>query len=429
MKPVFKLYLEMMVRNFYFFTIAILIVGGFTYFAVRSVGKEVSIVKDKHLPLLLSFQEMQATMGEISLDTDDFLNAATTEGRAASLEKIKQEKAAFKESLSKAMESASGKEDALLREIESKSKAFFNLLEGSEVNRNDIGDKLSEVIVSLDNFSILSSQSIRDKFKASESATGRALLIIIALTILSIITTIIFGFNLQRVVGTPLSIETEKLLKNSKDIEVVYGEINDGTKKQTTLVETATSELENMILNIIQGSISMSVDKQAEIARSFADFLRHFVERTSVEIAMGMMSVSQQSKDARKGVEDFVQEVATVEANIKAQEAIIGGMVDALKSIVEANKEIKGKAKSSMDAADKANAQAYSGQEKVGMISEQLQEIRASSEGVKEITDSLAKITESIKILALNMSLKVEDIKDDTGKTYGFEAMSAKVQK
>lgn len=424
-----SLNLDMMVRNFYFFTIFAVIIGGFTYFAVRSVGKEVSIIKDKHLPLLLSFQEMQSTMGEVSLDTDDFLNAATTEGRAASLEKIKQEKAAFKESLSKAMESASGKEDALLREIESKSKAFFNLLEGSEINRDDIGDKLSEVIVSLDNFSILSSQSIGDKFRAADAATTRAVFVVISLTLMAIVGMVVSGLVLQKVVGSPVSSETERLMSNSKDMEKIFGEINDGTKKQTEVVKVATSELEDMIINIIQGSISLSVDKQAEISRSFVDFLRHFVERTSVEIAMGMMSVSQQSKDARKGIEDFVQEVATVETNIKAQEAIIGGMVDALKSIVEANKEIKGKAKSSMDAADKANAQAYSGQEKVGMISEQLQEIKASSEGVKEITDSLAKITESIKILALNMSLKVEDIKDDTGKTYGFEAMSAKVQK
>lgn len=424
-----SLNLEAMVRNFYFFTIFAVIIGGVTYFAVRSVGNEVSTVKERHIPLLLSFQEMQSTMGELSLDTDDFLNAATTEARTVSLEKIKQGRAAFNESLSKAMESASGKEDALLLEIGSKSRAFFSILEGSEINRDDIGNKLSEVIVSLDNFSILSSQSIGDKFKAADAATTRAVFVVIGLTLMAIAGMVISGLILQKVVGTPVSSETEKLMSNSRDIEKIFDEINEGAKKQTDVVKVATDELEDMIINIIQGSISLSVDKQAEISRSFADFLRHFVERTSVEIAMGMMSVSQQSKDARKGIEDFVREVATVEINIKAQEGVIGGMVDALKSIVEANKEIKGKAKSSTDAADKAATQAYSGQEKVGMISEQLQEIKTSSEGVKEITDSLAKITESIKILALNMSLKVEDIKDDTGKTYGFEAMSAKVQK
>ncbi|MDT8318356.1 MAG: hypothetical protein RQ824_10280, partial [bacterium] len=221
---------------------------------------------------------------------------------------------------------------------------------------------------------------------------------------------------------------TKDLSLKSEDIEEVTKEIHDGVETQTGIVQTATKDLEYMILNIIQGSITMSVEKQTEIARAFGEFLRHFVERTSAEIAMGMMSVSQQSLEARQGVEKFVSELASVEGNIKNQETAIEEMVEALKSIVSANEEIKLKARSSTAAADKATSRAYSGQERIGMISEQLQKIGKASEGIRDVTDSLATITESIKILALNMSLKVEDIKDDTGKSYGFEAMSAKVQ-
>lgn len=429
MKPKIRLNLEMMVKNFYFFTVFALAIGSITYFAVRGIGKEVSSLKDSHLPLLISSQEMQLNLEEIALEAEGFLNAATEEEKAAHTDAMEKKRAAFNRSLGKAMKEATGEEEALLKELESRSGAFFKLFAEAEVGREDVNKKLSQVRTSFNSFRALSLQSIEDKFKSSESATGRAIVIVIVLTLLAVVGMVGLGLILSRAVGAPVSMETERLIKNSKDIEKVFYEISEGTKKQTDVVQIATSELENMIINIIQGSISLSVDKQAEISRSFAEFLKHFVERTSVEIAMGMMSISQQSLDARKGIEDFVQEVANVEANIRAQEKAIGGMVDALRSIVEANKEIKGKVRGSTEAADKATARAYTGQERIGMISEELQGIRTASVGVKDITDSLAKITESIKILALNMSLKVEDIKDDTGKTYGFEAMSAKVQK
>ena len=425
----YRLNLEMMIRNFYFFTIFAVIIGGITYFSIREIGKEVSVLKEGSLPLLVLSQEMQLNLEEIALEAEGLLKAATEEEKAAHIEKIEKKKTAFKNSLGSGMRIVTGEEEERLKELESRSKSFFRLFDATEISQDDLNKKLFQVRASLNNFRGLSSQTIEDKFTASQAATGRAITIVIVLTLCAIAGMIGLGLILSRAVGVPVSRETERLISDSKATEQIFAEISEGTKKQTDVVQTATGELEDMIINIIQGKISISVDKQSEIARVFADFLKNFVERTTVEIAMGMMSISQQSKDARTGVEDFVREISTVEANIRAQEGVISGMVDALKSIVEANNEIKVKARSSTDAADKATVQAHSGQEKIESISEQLQEIRKASVGVKEITDSLAKFTEGIKILALNMSLKVEDIKDDTGKTYGFEAMSAKVQK
>ncbi len=429
MRPKFRLHLEMMVKNFYFFTVFAMLIGGITYLAVRDIGKEISVVKEGALPLLIASQEMQLSLEEMAIEAEGFLGSSTPEEKAAYLEKIEKNKTAFKAGLGKAMGNAAGEEEALLKELESRSKSLFKMFDETDVTPDDLSKRLSEIRTYLNRFRALSLQSTEDRFKSSESLTGRAKVIVLILTLMAIAGMIVVGLILSKVVGTPVSRETGRLMRNSKDIEIIFSEISDGTRKQTDVVQAATSELEDMIINIIQGNISLNVDKQAEIARAFSEFLKHFVERTTVEIAMGMMSVSQQSKDARKGIEDFVKEVVTVETNIRAQETAISSMVDALKSIVETNKMIKEKARSSTDAADKATAQAYSGQEKIGIISERLQEIRSASVGVKDITDSLAKITEGIKILALNMSLKVEDIKDDTGKTYGFEAMSAKVQK
>lgn len=425
----YRLNLEMMIRNFYFFTIFAVIIGGITYFSIREIGREVSVLKEGSLPLLVLSQEMQLSLEEIAIEAEGLLKAATEEEKAAHIEKIEKGKTAFKSSLGRGMRIVSGEEEERLKELESRSKAFFRLFDATEISQDDLNKKLLQVRASLNNFRGLSSRTIEEKFTASQAATGRAITIVIVLTLCAIAGMIGLGLILSRAVGVPVSRETERLITDSKATEQIFAEISEGTKKQTDVVQTATGELEDMIINIIQGKISISVDKQSEIARVFADFLKNFVERTTVEIAMGMMSISQQSKDARTGIEDFVREISTVEANIRAQEGAISGMVDALKAIVEANNEIKGKARSSTDAADKATVQAHSGQEKIETISEQLQEIRKASVGVKDITDSLAKITEGIKILALNMSLKVEDIKDDTGKTYGFEAMSAKVQK
>lgn len=429
MKPKYRLNLEMMVKNFYFFTVFALIIGGITYFAVKGIGEEVSSLKDDYFPLLVASQEMQLSLEEVAGGVDGLLDAKTPEEKAAHLEALDKAKVAFNKGLGEAMKYARGEEALITDELDSKSKAFFKLFEHTEINRDEVAKNISQVRAALNGFRMRSLLTIESKFNASEAASFRAILIINSLTFMAVIGMITLGLVLSRKVGKPVFIETERLINSSKDIERAFGDISEGTRKQTDVVKAATSELEDMIINIIQGNISLSVDKQAEIARAFADFLKNFVERTTVEIAMGMMSISQQSKDARKGTENFIREVSVVEVNIRAQEMAINGMVEALKAIVSANTEIKSKARSSTEAADKATEQAHSGQQRIGMISDQLQEIRSSSEGVKEITDSLAKITESIKILALNMSLKVEDIKDDTGKTYGFEAMSAKVQK
>lgn len=255
-----------------------------------------------------------------------------------------------------------------------------------------------------------------------------ALIVIFLLISMAIVVIFIAGRLLKNIVGDPVTEVTDKLSTNTKAIEEVYSEIHSGTQMQNEVVDKATKDLEDMIINVIQGNISISVEKQTEIANNFGEFLRHFVERTAAEIAMGIMSISYQSTEAQKTMEKFKEELKTSETNIKNQETAITGMVEAIKSIAETNDEIKNHALKSAEIADLATSSAIEGQEKIKGVSTQLVDVHQKSQGVREITQSLAKITESIKILALNMSLKVEDIKDDTGKSYGFEAMSAKVQ-
>lgn len=249
--------------------------------------------------------------------------------------------------------------------------------------------------------------------------------------VLLVITVIFFGtgwFLVTNPIIRSFTAVTTELAEKTRDITGVTIELTEGAKAQTGIVQSATKELEEMVISIIQGSITLSVEKQVEISKAFSEFLTHFVERTSSEIAMGMMSITQQSQEARKSMEDFVAELGSVEENVRSQEEAVEGMVEALKSIVDANEEIKTAAQGSTEAADVATSKAFLGQERIEVMSNELQEIGSSSKGVRDVIDSLATITESIKILALNMSLKVEDIKDDTGKSYGFEAMSAKVQ-
>ena len=324
--------------------------------------------------------------------------------------------------------SQEGEIKPILVKLESEGQKLMKALGTKDFDREDVAKMIGDVRIPLKALQIFALRQIDRDFEASKIASTRASLIVIVLSLSAVIVMILLGIVLSKAVGKPVSSVTDKLTVNTMDIESVSDEINKDTKKQAQVAQAATKELESMIIDTIQGSISMSVEKQTEIARGFAEFLKSFVERTSTEIAMGMMSISQQSGDARTKVDDLVKELETVGKNVKGQESAIGEMVKALLSIVEANREIKEKAQSSMESAGKATSKAYSGQEGIASISERLLEIRSGSEGVKDIADSLANITENIKILALNMSLKVEDIKDDTGKTYGFEAMAGKVQ-
>lgn len=332
---------------------------------------------------------------------------------------------------SKALGLRSMKSSAVLAQLR-KVEERWNIFRGNAENLIALAEPSAKYVNYILNNNVpLLKEMNKAVLQYEKSATAKVTYLKVIQLILLAITMLFFGigwFFVTNPIVRSFNSITEDLSHKSEDIEGVTREIHDGVETQTSIVQTATKDLEYMILNIIQGSITMSVEKQTEIARAFGEFLKHFVERTSAEIAMGMMSVSQQSSEARQGVEKFVSELTSVEGNIKSQEAAIEEMVEALKSIVSANEEIKIKAHSSTAAADKATSRAFAGQEKIGLISEQLQEIGKASEGIRDVTNSLATITESIKILALNMSLKVEDIKDDTGKSYGFEAMSAKVQ-
>ncbi|MBE9503053.1 MAG: hypothetical protein IME96_02625 [Proteobacteria bacterium] len=427
-KPKFRLHLEMMVRNFYLLTLFVAIIGSVTYFSVSRIWDTMVDVQQTQIPTLLFEQDMEHSLDNIKSHVEKLGDANPMQAAMhyAAIEKIV---IVLDKSVKNAINiSSEGEVPPILVKLESDGAKLMRALATKDFDREDVTKILGSVRISLKSLQTFALRQIDTDFGASRAASTRARLIVIALSLFAIIVMILLGIILSKTVGKPVSSVTEKLTVNTMDIESVSDEINKDTKKQAQVAQVATKELESMIIDTIQGNISMSVEKQTEIARGFAEFLRNFVERTSTEIAMGMMSISQESGDARNKVDDLVKELATVGKNVKGQETAIGEMVKALLSIVEANREIKGKAQSSMESAGRATSKAYSGQESIASILERLLEIRSGSEGVKEIADSLANITEIIKILALNMSLKVEDIKDDTGKTYGFEAMAGKVQ-
>lgn len=423
-----RLNLEMMVRNFYYFTIVAVLVGGITYFSVNVMWKSVSGVKEVYLPLLEAQHDMIIQLDKLELGLERLMVNDTEVGETGLLSTLNQDMALFIKSLKKAAEvPMDSNVRPFMVEVGKKAQSLPHSFESAVIESPVLEGVTSTktAVIAMGRFLFSTS---REDFSFFEGAYGNATLIIIFLTSLSIAGMITLGFVLSKAVGRPVSHVTDKLIHDANNIELVSAEISEGIKKQTDVVQVAVADLEIMIKEVIEQRILPSVGKQSDMSVSFSDFLRHFVERTSAEIAMGTMSVSQQAVDARKSIGELVAEVTLVEENIRHQEKAIGDMVGALKSIVEANRTIKIKASSSTEAADMAASKAVSGQDMIEHISTQLQDIKNSSEGVRDIIESLATITESIKILALNMSLKVEDVKDDTGKTYGFEAMSAKVQ-
>ncbi|MBE9537214.1 MAG: methyl-accepting chemotaxis protein [Proteobacteria bacterium] len=420
--------LEMMVRNFYFFTIVAVLIGGITYFSVNSMWKSVSGIKEVSLPLLKAQHEMAIHLDNLELKLERLAHVDTEAEKKELLADLNRDMPLF----TKSLESAAGLPlNSNLRTFVAKvgknARALPQFFEPAPIDSSVIKAVAStkKEVNDMGNFLI---GFAGEEFSYSEVAYGTAIRIIIFLTSGAIVGMLLLGFVLSKAVGQPVSQVTGRLTHDADNIEVVSTEISDGIKKQTGVVQVAVSDLDIMIKEIIEQKILPSVGKQTDISASFSDFLRHFVERTSAEIAMGTMSISQQAVDARESIGELVAEVALVEENIRQHEKAVGDMVEALKSIVEANRTIKVKASSSTEAAKMATTKAVSGQEMIERISTQLKEIKNSSEGVRDIIESLATVTESIKILALNMSLKVEDVKDDTGKTYGFEAMSAKVQ-
>jgi methyl-accepting chemotaxis protein len=420
--------LEMMVRNFYFFTIFAVLIGGATYFSVNTMWKSVSGIKEVYLPLIKAQQDMAIQLDKLELKLERLTYVDTEAEKKELLGGLNRDMTSF----IKALENAAGVPlDSNVRpfmaEVGRNAQSLPHSFESADIGKAVLKSAASTKKAVNEMGRFLISEAGKN-FSHSEVAYGNATMIIIFLTSMAIVGMVVLGLVLSKAVGRPVSHVTDMLMSDANNIEVVSTGINEGIKKQTGVVQVAVSDLGIMIKEIIEKRIVPSVGKQADITASFSDFLRHFVERTSAEIAMGTMSISQQAVDARKSIGELVDEVALVEENIRNHENAVGGMVEALKSIVEANMTIKVKAASSTEAADLAAAKAVSGQEMIEHISTQLLEIKNSSEGVRDIIESLATITESIKILALNMSLKVEDVKDDTGKTYGFEAMSAKVQ-
>jgi methyl-accepting chemotaxis protein len=427
---IFKLNLQKMVRNFYILTAASVLVGIAIYISVTTIWNEVRTVKEGSLPQLIQSQETGIAIEGIALVLEKLYTAEEQGVKDILRASVIETNSLFNEELGKLLGTLDAEEDHDVRGVlELSTATYLSMFEKGDTHTpGEVFRSLQSVKDSLKAVRLHTLATIDRDFNASESAKTKAVAVIVLLTLLAIVGLAITAIVLSGAVGVPVTVVADSLAQNSKDIEDVLDIISDGAKKQTDIVQTATKDLEDMIINIIQGSITLSVEKQAEIAKAFGDFLKQFVERTAAEIAMGMMSVSQQAKDARSGIEDFAKELSSVEGNIKEQEDAVEKMVTALKSMVVANAEIKTKAAESAEAADIATVKVGEGQKRIEAISEELAEVRIKSEGVRDITESLAKITEDIKILALNMSLKVEDIRDDTGKSYGFETMSARVQ-
>ncbi len=421
-----KLNLGKMVNYYYALTVGAFLFGVITLFSINTLWTEVKLVQSVNAPNLILAQEMQSDLLVVRFEADRLIKAVTEAQRESQLEEI----ARLNEALTGKLQSLAGAlgSNQDIEYIGEVGVAFFDAFLADEIIASDIIIAISDFTDALEDLKETFSAEIETGFQNSQDAHFWSITVVIVLTVGAVISMVLSAMMLAGVIGRPVSDMTDSLVQNTIDIETVFGEISEGAKKQTDVVSEAIVDLEDMIINTIQGNIAVSVEKQGEISKGFADFLHKFVERTAAEIAMGMLSISQQSKEAISAVEKSVAELGIVEGNIQTQATTIDGMVESLKNMVTANREIKNKAYASTKAADDATEKMAAGQERVVTITKHLQEVRTASEGVKDITDSLAKITESIKILALNMSLKVEDIRDDTGKSYGFETMSSRVQ-
>ncbi len=426
---IFKLNVNRLTKIFYFSTVGAVIMGVATYMIIMSIWHPVLETNQTTLPQLITLQNLQREVEGVAPEIAKILNMTDAEEIAREVEVLGEKNDTFNRALGAVFATLTRESDKGMRDlINDTGDNYLKVFVAENPSYEDAEQRLNDLRSMLEGISSYAVNKMSEDFVKTEKSKNMALIMTIILFVLAFSGLIVAAIVLSGVIEKPIMKVNDDLALNSQDMAGVTGEIGEGARMQTKVVATAIQDLEDMIINIIQGSISLSVDKQSEISLVFADFLKQFVERTAAEIAMGMMSVSQQSEEAREDIGKFITEMGVVEENIKDQEGAIDSMVAALKIIVTANEDIKGKAVSSNEAADVATDRARQGEERMGVITKELQEIKVSSEGVGEITESLAKITENIKILALNMSLKVEDIRDDTGKSYGFEAMSARVQ-
>ncbi len=418
----FRLSVQKLTRNFYLLTVACFIVGIITYTVVSGIWEEVSITKEKTLPQLLKTEHTITEIERIRYELKPPLKENT-------MELVEKKNMVLKHRLATltAFLEHNGYTSAV-DTIRRLSSRYFGAFTGNNLSEEDAISSLSALARELTLVKGLLKDQVEGEFASAEGMVDWAVLVVLGLTAAAIGGMVLTGMVLTGVIGKPVTAVAESLAGSSKDIEEISEQIIKGAKTQAEFISAATKDLEEMMTNMVKGNISRSVERQARIARTFADFLKQFVERTSAEIAMGMMGVLQHSRDARGGVDEFLEELKTVEKNIKREEAAINDIVAALKGIVATNNRIKKMASSSTEAVGRATEAVATGEESMSRISSKLEAIRRASENVRKITESLAKITEDIKILALNMSLKVEDIRDDTGKSYGFEAMSARVQ-
>ena len=417
-----RLSVEKLTRNFYLLTVACFVVGIITYTVVSGIWEEVSTTKEKTIPQLLKTEQTITEIERIRYDLKPPL-------KEDAIKLVEKKNLVLKSRLS-AIEAflEEGGYTSAADTIRGLSSSYFGAFTGNNLSEEDALSSLSALTKKLTLVKGLLNEQIEQEFASTEGMVNWAVLVVLGLTAAAIVGMVLTGMVLTGVIGKPVAEVAESLAVSSKDIEGISEQIIRGAKTQAEFISAATKDLEGMMTTIVRGNISRSVEKQAQIARTFAGFLKQFVERTSAEIAMGMMGVLQHSRDARGGVDEFLKELETVEKNIKREEAAINDIVAALKGIVATNNRIKKMASSSTEAVGRATEAVATGEESMSRISSKLEAIRRASENVRNITESLARITEDIKILALNMSLKVEDIRDDTGKSYGFEAMSARVQ-
>ena len=82
-KPKFRLHLEMMVRNFYLFTLFAAIIGGVTYFSVNRIWDTMADVQQNQIPTLLLEQDMEHSLDNIESHVEK-LDAANPMQRAMS---------------------------------------------------------------------------------------------------------------------------------------------------------------------------------------------------------------------------------------------------------------------------------------------------------------------------------------------------------
>ncbi|MDH4227119.1 MAG: hypothetical protein OEV59_05125 [Deltaproteobacteria bacterium] len=420
--PKFKINVQKLTRGFYFASAAAVVISALIIYAVMSMWAKVAVVKDGSIPQLVETQYTVISIDGTAMMLEKYFDAQTQGAKVVLLDALSETNDIFKKDVDKLMVLMDDEEDREIKEkIMAATKDYLSMFASGHPNPSEAFPKLQRLKISLAELREFVLTKIDRDLKAAEAAKNRALIIIIALSVISVIgmfftTAVLAGF-----ISRPITDVAGKLVKNSRTIGYVSMELMDGVKAQTSRVAAADKSLDEMINGIIRGDMAKSVEKQAEISAAFSEFLRQFVERTSAEIAMGMMSVAEQSMAVRKNVAAFLKEMTDIERNIKLQSGAVEAIIGELKKMRASNEIISG-----MDVMEKeavkllalvgTSVESVNKQIKLGIsVDEALGDSAAIIDSVSEHTKEASDAARKINDMMDDLRETVTNIRGGTG--------------